>query len=129
MKNNNTPHRVPSNGRHALMLLSVAMLIFLSTALCLAAGGDPRRYQANGNLTAREGTSTVTIDENGYRVDPSVLVVTLADRPTSLEKLRLPAYVKFDYVYMQIAPKTMSPVIVYIKEAKKPAGSNKRSTR
>jgi hypothetical protein len=128
MKNNNTSHRVPSNGRHALVFLSVAMLIFLSTALCLAAGGDLRRYQENGMLTAVEGKSAVTINAKGYAVDPAVLVENAAGRPISLNKLTIPGNVAFEYSYMLKAPKTMAPIIMYIKETKRPAG-NKRGSR
>lgn len=127
MKNNNTPHRVPSNGRHALVLLSAAMLIFLSTALCLAASGELRRYQESGVLTSLEGKRAVTINAKGYELDPSVLVENAAGRPIPINKLTIPSNVAFEYSYMLKAPKTMAPVVVYIKETKtkKPAGNTR----
>ncbi|MHB1185532.1 MAG: hypothetical protein ACYC4A_12635 [Desulfobulbia bacterium] len=127
MKNNNTLHRVPSNSRHALVFLSAAMLIFLSTALCLAAEGEPKRYQERGVLTAVESKSAVTINEKGYAVDPAVLVENAAGRPIPLNKLTIPGNVAFEYSYMRKAPKTMAPVIMYIKETKtkKPAGNTR----
>lgn len=128
MKNNNTPHRLPSNGRHILLFLSTAILLFSLTALCLAAGGEPKRYQESGVLTAVEGKSAVTINEKGYAVDPAVLVENAAGRQISLNKLTIPGNVAFEYSYMLKAPKTMAPVIMYIKETKRPAG-NKRGPR
>lgn len=127
MKNNNTPHRVPSDGRHALVSLATAVLIFSSAALCQAAGGEPRRYQENGVLTAVEGKSGVTINAKGYAVDPSVLVENAAGRPISLNKLTIPSNVAFEYSYMLKTPKTMAPVIMHIKETKtkKPAGNTR----
>jgi len=110
-----------------LVLLTV-IFFFLSVVFCQAAGGDPRRYHGTGRLTSFD-TRTVTIEERGYSVDPSLLVVNPADRPTSLARLPIPSYVNFDYVYMQTAPKTMSPIIVYIKQLRQPAGSTRRRTR
>jgi hypothetical protein len=59
-------------------------------------------------------------------VDPSVLVVNAAGRPISLDKLTIPTKVFFEYAYKERSAKTMSPVIVYIEEAKK-NGRNERN--
>lgn len=99
------------------------MFIFLSSLICLAAGGDHRRYRENGKLTAMEDTSTVTINGKGYALDPSVLVENSIGRPISLHNLTIPQNVAFEYSYMLKAPKTMVPVIVYIKETQSPAGN------
>jgi len=107
--------------------LSSAIFLFASLVLCLSASADSRRYHETGRLTSFSERA-VTISERGYDVDASALIVNLADRPTPLAKLSLPAYVTFDYVYMKTAPNTMSPVIVYIKQIRQPVG-NKRSTR
>ncbi|MCX5875292.1 MAG: hypothetical protein NT087_03125 [Deltaproteobacteria bacterium] len=128
MKTDNTPHRVRTNGRRGLFFLLVGSLLLASANLCLAAGGEPRRYQENGVLTAVEGKSAVTINAKGYELDPSVLVENAAGKPISLNRLPIPSYVAFEYSYMLKAPKTMAPVIMYIKETKRPAG-NKRSPR
>lgn len=128
MKNNNTPYRAPSNGRHVLIFLSAIMLIFSSTALCLAASGEPRRYQESGVLTAVEGKNSVTINEKGYDVYSSVVVESAKGKQIPLNTLTIPSNVAFEYSYMSKDTKTMVPVIVYIKETKKPAG-NKRSPR
>lgn len=128
MKNNNTPHRVSRNGRHVLLFLSMSMLIFSSTTLCLAAGNEPRRYQESGVLTAVAGKSTVTINAKGYAVDPAVFVENAAGRPIPLNKLTIPGNVAFEYSYMQKTPRAMAPVIMYIKEIKRPTG-NKRGPR
>lgn len=103
------------------------MLIFSSTTLCLAVGGEPQRYQESGVLTAVEGKSGVTINAKGYAIDPAVLVENAAGRPIPLNKLTIPGNVAFEYSYMLKAPKTMAPVIMYIKETKtkKPAGNTR----
>lgn len=129
MKTDNTPHRVRINGRRGLFFLLVGSLLLLSVNLCLAAaGGEPRRYQENGVLTAVEGKNAVTINQKGYAVDPAVLVENAAGKPISLNRLPIPSNVAFEYSYMLKAPKTMAPVIMYIKETKKTVG-NKRSPR
>jgi hypothetical protein len=84
--------------------------------------GDPQRYNLHGNLTAIENNDSVTIDGRGYSIDPAILVVDESGRPTSLVKFILPAKVIFEYAYIKSKPKTMSPVIVYIKEIKEDNG-------
>ena len=104
-------------------------LLFLLT-LILTAGGlhaatdrDPLRYHQSGELTAVEDTQFVIIDQTGYAVDPAVLVVNLAGQPVALDQLTLPVVVNFDYIYAETAPKTMSPVVVYIEESTKSEAS------
>jgi hypothetical protein len=102
------------------------MLIFLSTALCLAAGVETRRYHESGVLTAVEGNNSVTINEKGYDLYSSVVVENAKGRQIPLSKLTIPSNVAFEYSYMSKDAKTMVPVIVYIKETKKPAGNKRR---
>jgi hypothetical protein len=81
-----------------------------------ATSGDPYRYRESGELTSVENGRNVIINSKGYDVDPSVLVVSLKGRPTSLDELTLPVNVNFEWSYMPKGPKSMAPVIVYIEE-------------
>jgi len=75
-----------------------------------------------------EGKNSVTINEKGYDVYSSVVVESAKGKQIPLNTLTIPSNVAFEYSYMSKDTKTMVPVIVYIKETKKPAG-NKRSPR
>lgn len=127
MKNTKPPHREPSNPRHTLVFLLAAILLFSAPAPSLAAGGEPKRYHDSGILTAVEGKSSVIIDEKGYDLYPSVVVENTKGRQIPLSKLITPCKITFDYSYMSTDPKTIIPVIVYIKETQKPAGNKRRS--
>jgi hypothetical protein len=126
MKKDISHHYAKSNGRHRLLLLLAIMFTLLSVGTQLATAGDLQRYHESGELTDVENNDSVIIDARGYDVDPSVLVVNAAGRPVSLDDLSIPTKVIFDYTYMKSGPKTMSPVIIYIEEAKK-NGNNGRN--
>lgn len=93
-------------------------VFFISVPIHATTSGDPYKYRESGELSSIEDGNSVIINSNGYDIDPSVLVVNLAGRPTSLDKLSLPVNVNFEWSYMPMGPKTMAPVIVYIEEAK-----------
>lgn len=137
MKTENSHHYAKRIERHSLLLLLVIMFVFLTGTIHAAPNGDPPRYHESGKLTGVKKNNTlitVIISEREYTVDPSVLVVNAAGRPTSLDKLTIPADVNFEYGYNNVsspvppnsvpkrmlngAPNTMSPVIVYIEEVK-----------
>lgn len=99
-----------------MLLLFIFLFVFLPSSIHAARSEEPIRYHESGELTEIEDSDTVIIDDRGYTVDPSVHVVNNAGRPTSLDKLILPTKVNFKYSYMESAPKTMSPVVVYIEE-------------
>lgn|GEM_PF-5060852 len=103
------------------------MFLFSSTSHCLAAGGDPQRYSARGTITAIESKNSVVISGKGYLVDQAVLVENEIGRPIPLLKLIPPAQVEFEYCYMARAPKSMTPVIIYIKVTPKSAVHKKVS--
>lgn len=128
MKTNSSQRYERSNERRRLLLLLIFLFVLLTGSTHAAASGDPPRYHESGKFTGIEENNTiitVIINERGYAVDPSVLVVNAADKPTTLDKLTLPADVNFEYCFIESAPKTMSPVVVYIEEAKK-NGNNGR---
>jgi hypothetical protein len=102
------------------------MFILLPGGIHMAAAGDPHRYHESGELTDIDNKTSVIIDERGYDVDPSVLVVNETGRPISLDELPIPTKVSFEYTYKESGPKTMSPVIVYIEETKR-KGNNGRN--
>lgn len=104
-------------------VINCLLLFFFSatSVLSLPARAESRRYHGAGKLTAH-GEGTALINEQGYNLDASVLVVDLRGRPVPLSGLSLPAYVAFDYVYTQTAARTMSPVIVYLKQTRQSAG-------
>jgi hypothetical protein len=96
----------------------ICVFILLPCIASATTNGELYRYQGSGKLTGIEGNSTVIIDEKGYNVDPSVLIVNAIGRPVALDTVPLPVIVNFDYSYMPNGPQTMRPVIVYIEEAK-----------
>jgi len=122
MRNRQRLRLVPGSAYFSFVLILTVILIAPSPPLAYAAGGDAKRYQGSGILTAVENDSNVTIDGKGYDVARSVLAENLLGRPTPLAGLPVPAHVNFEYSYMQTAPKTMVPVIVYIKITRKPVG-------
>jgi hypothetical protein len=120
-------HYVRNNGWHSLLVLLAIMFILSPVGgPHVATAGDLQRYHESGELTDVENNDSVIIDARGYDVDPSVLVVNEVGRPISLDDLSIPTKVIFDYTYMKSGPKTMSPVIIYIEEAKK-NGNNGRN--
>jgi hypothetical protein len=128
MKTERSCQYVEHSGIKSLLLLLTVILSLLTGGLNAVASGDPHRYHANGKLTGIEHGNIITVDEKGYYIDPSVLVVNAAGMPTTLDKLSLPVHVDFEYSYMPKGPKIMSPVIVYIEETKKTT-NNSRSMR
>lgn len=83
-----------------------------------ATAGDSPRYAVSGELAAIEENSIAQIDDKRYRLAKDILVVDKNDRPLSIQQLKLPAYILFEYSYQQQDTKAMAPVIVFIKETK-----------
>ncbi|KJS01785.1 MAG: hypothetical protein VR65_07635 [Desulfobulbaceae bacterium BRH_c16a] len=96
----------------------ILMSILFIGGTHVAASGDSLRYHESGALTSIENNDTAIINDRGYMIAPSVLVVDAAGMQTSLDKLTIPTEIKFEYSYMKSAPKTMSPTIVFIEEKK-----------
>lgn len=129
MKMDNTPRHAWSNGRLVVLILVAALLVSLPAGLCLAAKGDPPRFFGSGELTSY-GEGSVTISTVGYGLHPGLIVEDLRGKPTTLAAMPMPVYVNFQYIYIQRAPRTMTPAIVYIKATPRPPEPrNRRSTR
>jgi hypothetical protein len=60
---------------------------------------DVGTVKATGMLTSIEDDGTVIIDNKGYEVDPSILVVDRKGKSISLRRLSLPTKVRFEYIY------------------------------
>lgn len=127
-------HRPKSIERLGFLLLFILMVVLLPGGIHGANGGDPPRYRASGEFTARGTDDTLIIDGKEYAVDPSVLVVDAEGRPISPADLTLPVRINFEYSYSEISPKIVSrdayrsrrntqkatlPVIVYIEVTEK----------
>jgi len=122
MKTDNFHFCARRHGQHSFFLLPTIVFALLAGGVHAADSGDPRRYQESGKLTEVEksnSSATIFINEKGYSVDTSALIVNAAGRPIPLDKLSVPSEVHFEYSYMESKPKQMEPVIVYIKETPK----------
>lgn len=92
----------------------IVLLILLSILFSSFVSADTPTIKAEGTLTSIEEDGTVIIDQNGYMVDRSVLVVNHKGRPIPLRSLLPPVYVRFQYHY---APEGF--VIEYIEVVKR----------
>lgn len=77
-------------------LIMVFLTIFLNPSSIYA---DTPTVKAKGILTSIEEDSTVIIDQKGYKIDKSVLVINDKGRPIPLRSLSIPTYVRFEYRY------------------------------
>jgi hypothetical protein len=92
----------------AFSILIVSAFIYRSDAVA-----DISTVKAAGTWTSIEDDGSVIIDEKGYAVDPSVMVINRKGKSVSLRRLSLPATVRFEYTYT-----TTGFMIVIIEEAK-----------
>lgn len=103
--------------RKKIMLTLLVSVFFVLIVSAFTGGFDARAdiptVKATGTLTSIEDDGTVIIDEKGYKVDPSVLVVNRKGRPVALGKLQLPTKVRFEYIYAK-----EGFIVVYIEEVK-----------
>jgi len=72
---------------------------------------DINTVKATGTLTSIEDDGSVIIDEKGYKVDPSVVVIDRKGKSVPLRSLSFPAKVRFEYIYAKTGF-----IIVFIKE-------------
>jgi hypothetical protein len=84
-----------------LILLLSVFSVFIVSAFIDGFGvlADVGTVKATGMLTSIEEDGTIIIDNKGYDVDPSVLVVDRKGKSISLRGLSLPAKVRFEYIY------------------------------
>lgn len=142
MKTADCRYYARSNRQQSLALLVFSVFVLLTGSRHAQSSGDPPREHANGQLTRVEANNIVTtviIDKKRYAVDPAVLVVNAAGRPTTLDKITLPADITFQYSYTsasdtmppyttgpKILPNSWSRVIVYLEEGAKNHNNGKR---
>ncbi|MBI5098161.1 MAG: hypothetical protein HZB30_02845 [Nitrospirae bacterium] len=108
----------------ALLLSAFSILIVSAFIDRFDAVADISTVKATGTLTSIEDDGRVIIDEKGYEVDPSVMVINRKGKIVSLRSLSLPATVRFEYTYAKTGF-----IIVMIEEVKSKEVKNKRSPR
>lgn len=82
--------------------MSLLLAIFLLPAVSILIDGfdaqaDISTVKAAGTLTSIEDDGSVIIDEKGYELDPSVVVINRKGKSVSLRSLSLPSKVRFEY--------------------------------
>jgi hypothetical protein len=108
----------------ALLLSAFSILTMSAFIESFDAFADTPTVKATGILTSIEDDGSVIIDEKGYKVDPSVMVINRRGKSISLRSLSLPAPVRVEYVQA-----TTGFIIVVIEEVKSKEVKNKRSPR
>lgn len=112
-------------GKTIALLLSVFSILTVSAFIgSFDAVADIPTVKATGTLTSIEDDGRVIIDEKGYEVDPSVMVINRKGKSVPLRSLSLPAPVRFEYRYA-----TTGFIIVVIQQVKSKEVTNKRSLR
>jgi len=107
------------------LLLSVFSILIVSAFIdSFDALADIPTVKATGTLTSIEDDGRIVIDEKGYELYPSVIVINRKGKSVPLHSFSLPAQVRFEYTYS-----TTGFVIVFIEEVKGKAVKNKRSQR
>lgn len=109
--------------RKTLIIVMSVFLIFIVSAFIdgFDALADTPRVSDSGTLTEIAENGLVIIDEMGYDLDPSVLIVNRKGRSVSLDSLSLPAKVRFEYIYSE-----KGFIIVFIEEIKEKRDSPRR---
>lgn len=107
----------------ALLLSAFSILIVPAFIDGFDAVADVSTVKETGTLTSIEDDGRVIIDEKGYEVDPSVMVINRKGKTISLRSLSLPATVRFEYRQTKTGF-----IIVVIEQIKsKEVTNNKRS--
>ncbi|RJR14555.1 MAG: hypothetical protein C4581_13795 [Nitrospiraceae bacterium] len=101
----------------ALLIVVVSSYIMSNDALA-----DVPTVKDSGTLTSVENDGTVIIDEKGYKVDPSVVVIDRKGKNVLLRSISLPSAVRFEYIYAKTGF-----IIVSIEEVKNKEVKKKRS--
>lgn len=106
----------------AKLFLSV-FLIFIVSAFIYGfdALADITTVSASGTLTAIEDDGIVIIDDKGYALDPSAIVMNRKGKSVSLGSLSLPAKVRFEYIQAKTGF-----IIVFIEEIKEKGAKPRR---
>ncbi len=110
--------------RKTIVLFLSVFLIFIVSAFIdgfNALAGDKPRVSASGTLTSIEDDGIVIIDDKGYRLDPSAIIMDRKGKSVSLNSLSLPAKVRFEYIYAETGF-----IMVFIGEIKDKGDSPRR---
>lgn len=109
--------------RKTITLLLAVFSVFIMSAFIdgFDVLADTPTVKATGTLTSIEDDGSVIIDEKGYEVDPSVMVIDRKGKSVPLRSLSLPAKVRFEYIYAKTGF-----IIVFIGEVKNKEVKNKR---
>ena len=102
--------------RKTLIIVMSVFLIFIVSAFIDgfdAIAGDTPRCSESGTLTSIEDDGIVFIDDKGYGLDPSAVIIDRKGKSVSLRSLSLPAKVRFEYRYTE-----KGFLIVFIEEIK-----------
>lgn len=107
------------------LLLAIFLLPAVSTLIDgFDAQADISTVKATGTFTSIEDDGSVIIDEKGYELDPSVVVMNRKGKSISLRSLSFPAKVRFEYRYAKTGF-----IIVLIQEVKIKQIKTKRNQR
>ncbi len=112
--------------RKTITLLLAVFSVFIVSAFIdgFDVLADTPTVKATGTLTSIEDDGSVIIDEKGYEVDPSVMVIDHKGKSVPLRSLSLPAKVRFEYIYAK-----EGFIIVFIGEVKNKEVKHKRMQR
>ncbi len=112
-------HRALSGrqGRWSALVILALLGMFVLCLAEAAISAETHRPKGKGTLTTvrddgmaiieESGTGedgSPAVQERGYRLSPHVLVLDSRGKKTSLEKLMLPAVVRFEYLYTPNGP-------------------------
>lgn len=107
------------------LLLAILLLPAVSTLIDgFEAHADISTVKAAGTLTSIEDDGSVIINEKGYQLDPSVVVINRMGKNISIRSLSLPAKVRFEYRYAKTGF-----IIVLIEEVKIKGAKKKKNRR
>ena len=105
------------------LLLSIFSIFIVSAFIdgFDAIAGDTPRVSESGTLTSIEDDGIVFIDDKGYDLDPSAIIMDRKGKSVSIRRLSLPAKVRFEYRYTE-----KGFLIVFIEEIKEKGDSPRR---
>lgn len=107
------------------LLVSVFSILIVSAFTgSFDARADMPTVSETGTLTLIEDDGRVIIDEKGYALAPSVIVMNRKGKSVTLRSISLPAPVRFEYIQA-----TTGFIIVFIEEVKSKEVKTKRSQR
>lgn len=80
--------------------------------ICFTSGALADNVKARGTLSEVRENGTVVIDDHGYELSPSVVILDGQGKRVSLDELSLPTVVQYEYQYKA----DRGPVIRLIRE-------------